>query len=353
MIRVLVVDDSAIVRKVLTEELGRYPDIEVIGTAIDPYQARDLIVALKPDVITLDIEMPRMDGLSFLAKLMKHHPMPVVVVSSLTPSNSETALRALELGAVEVMCKPGTAYSTANISRQLAHAVRAAAGARMHLIARGPRPAVSAAASAGRFQLRTTRKVLAIGASTGGTTAVEVVVGGLPPDGPGTVVVQHMPEQFTAAFARRLDSICAMDVREAKDGDHVVTGVCLIAPGNRHMVLDRSGAEYIVRLKDGPAVHYQRPAVDPLFASVARAAGRNAVGVILTGMGADGAAGLLAMKESGAPTLAQDEATCIVFGMPREAIRLGAVDEIVPLPQMSAAILRCLADDPAGSANAA
>jgi two-component system, chemotaxis family, protein-glutamate methylesterase/glutaminase len=344
MIRVLVVDDSAIVRKVLSEELGRYSDIEVVGAAIDPYAAREMIVRLRPDVITLDIEMPRMDGLSFLAKLMKHYPLPVVVVSSLTPENSETALKALELGAVEVMCKPGAAYSTADISRRLVQAVRAAARARP-----GPLlalPAAPSAAPAGpQFQLQTTRKIVALGASTGGTAALEVVLRTFPADTPGTVVVQHMPEHFTGAFAKRLDSICAMEVREARDRDEVVAGLCLIAPGNHHMILERSGAVYQVRLKDGPMVHYQRPAVDPLFESVARSAGVNAVGAILTGMGSDGAAGLLAMRRANARTLVQDEATSVVFGMPQEAIRLGAAEEVLPLPQIGGAILRLLQGD--------
>ena len=345
MIRVLVVDDSAIVRKVLTEELGRYPDIEVVGAAVDPYVARDMIVRLNPDVITLDIEMPRMDGLSFLAKLMKHRPMPVVVVSSLTPENSDTALRALELGAVEVMCKPGSAYSTADISRRLVQAVRAAARSRPAALRR--LPAVSPVPPAsGRFRLQTTRKIVAIGASTGGTGALEVVLQSFPADTPGTVIVQHMPEHFTNAFAKRLDGLCTMEVREARDGDEVVNGLCLIAPGDHHMVLDRSGAVYLVRLRGGPMVHYQRPAVDPLFESVARHAGVNAVGAILTGMGSDGADGLLAMRRAGARTIAQDEQTCVVFGMPREAIKVGAVEEVLPLSQIAPAVLRLLQEAP-------
>ncbi len=350
MIRVLIVDDSAIVRKVLTEELGKYPDIEVVGAAVDPYVARDLILRLRPDVLTLDIEMPRMDGLSFLAKLMKHYPLPVVVVSSLTPENSETALRALALGAVDVLAKPGSAYSTANLSHRLAQAVRAASKARPRVAGAagetGP-PAVSE-----KFQLLTTRKVVAIGASTGGTNALEVVLKGLPANVPGIVVVQHMPEAFTGPFARHLNGVCPMEVREARDGELVVSGVCLIAPGNRHMVLERSGAHYAVRLKDGPAVHYQRPAVDPLFESVARRAGANAVGAILTGMGADGAEGLLAMRKAGARTMAQDEKSCVVFGMPKEAIRLGAAEEVLPLTQMAGAIIRVLQEPPQAAAAA-
>jgi two-component system chemotaxis response regulator CheB len=349
MIRVLVVDDSAVVRKVLTEQLGRYPDIEVVGAATDPYVARDLIVQLKPDVITLDIEMPRMDGLSFLARLMKHYPLPVVVVSSLTPRNSETAIRALALGAVEVICKPGGAGSVADLGAPLARAIRSASAARP---ARFPDsgPAVVGPAEPGGCPLDTAHRILALGASTGGTRALEVVLAGLPADGPGTVVVQHMPELFTGPFAERLDSVCAMQVREARDGDPIVTGEILVAPGNRHLVVQRSGAQYLACLKDGPAVHYQRPAVDVLFHAVAEAAGRNAIGVILTGMGSDGAEGLLAMRRRGARTIAQDENTSVVFGMPKEAIALGAAEEILPLPHISGAIIRLLQPDRSAAA---
>ena len=337
-IKVLIVDDSAVVRKVMSDELSRYSDIEIIGTAVDPYVARDKIVKLRPDVITLDMEMPRMDGLSFLAKLMKHFPMPVVVLSSLTPKNSDTALKALELGAVEVLCKPGEAYSTQNVSRDLARAIRAAAVAQVRVqTEKSVSVPVSTALVSALTQ--TTHKVLAIGASTGGTRAVETLLRALPGTTPGTVIVQHMPENFTASFAARLNEICSMEVREARDNDHVVPGVALIAPGNYHMVLRRSGAQYLVKIKDGPRVHYQRPAVDVLFQSVAKYAGANAVGVILTGMGADGAKGLLEMRAAGAHTIAQDEATCVVFGMPKEAIKLGAAIEVMPLPRMAGAVI--------------
>lgn len=339
MIRVLIVDDSALVRRVLTEELSRYDDIEVVGTAVDPYVAREKILRLRPDVITLDVEMPRMDGLSFLEKLMRHYPIPVVIVSSLTPKNSEAAMRALALGAVEVISKPGSMFSTPDVGRELVHAIRAAAAARVRNAMQEPEIANGTAAP---IQLATTHKVLAIGASTGGPRAIETVLRGLPADAPGTVVVQHMPEKFTASFAERLDQVCAMEVREARDGDGVVPGVALIAPGNRHMVLQKDGARYVVRIKDGPPVHHQRPSVDVLFVSVARAAGRNAIGMLLTGMGSDGARGLLAMRESGATTLAQDESTAVVFGMPKEAIRLGAADHVLPLPQMAPMVLRLL-----------
>jgi two-component system chemotaxis response regulator CheB len=338
MIRVLVVDDSAVVRKVITEELSRYSDIQVVGTAVDPYVARDKIVELRPDVITLDLEMPRMDGLSFLAKLMKHMPTPVVVLSSLTPRNSELALKALDLGAVEVLCKSGAAYSTKDMAQPLVHAIRSAAVAKIPTV--WVKPAARPAAE--NLLVQTTHKVIAIGASTGGTKAIETVLTGIPATAPGIVIVQHMPENFTTSFAKRLDEVCALEVREARDNDHVVPGVALLAPGNHHMVLARSGGVYLVRIKDGPRVHYQRPSVDVLFHSVAQTAGRNAVGAILTGMGADGAKGLLDMRANGAYTLAQDEASCVVFGMPKEAIKMGAADEVVHLGGMSQAIIQAL-----------
>ena len=339
MIRVLIVDDSALVRKLLTEELSRYDDIEVVGTAVDPYVAREKIVALKPDVITLDVEMPRMDGLSFLVKLMKHYPVPVIIVSSLTPTNSDAAIRALSLGAVDVIGKPGSAMSVPDISRQLVQSIRAASRAK---VVRRTEPASGAPAAArlapALAGIAMTHKIIALGASTGGTQALEAVLVTLPPAMPGIVICQHMPEKFTASFAQRLNSVCAIEVREARDGDAVVPGVALVAPGNYHMMLAMSGAQYVVRVKDGPRVHHQRPAVDILFASVAKSAGRNAVGAIFTGMGADGARGLLAMKEAGAHTIAQDEASCVVFGMPREAIKLGAAHEILPLDQIASAL---------------
>jgi two-component system chemotaxis response regulator CheB len=339
LIRVLVVDDSALVRKILSEELSREPDIEVVGTAVDPYVARDKIVALQPDVLTLDVEMPRMDGLSFLARLMQHYPLPVVIVSSLTPENGEMALRALELGAVEVVSKPGSALSTPDVAKRLVRAVRAAASARFRMVAPGSANSSGAPSRLPPVRLATTHKVIAIGASTGGTRAIETVLRVFPADAPGTVIVQHMPETFTGAFAARLDRLCAVEVREARDGDPIVPGVVLIAPGDRHLLVQRSGARYVARLKDGPPVHHQRPAVDVLFESVARAAGSNAVGALLTGMGVDGARGLLAMRKSGARTFAEAEESCVVFGMPREAIRMEAAEVVVPLEGMAAALL--------------
>ncbi len=338
MINVLIVDDSAVVRNILSTELSKHKDINVIGTAVDPYMARDKIVKLRPDVITLDIEMPRMDGLSFLAKLMKHLPMPVVVVSSLTPKNSNTALKALELGAVEVMAKPGGSYTSHDISFRLAQAIRAAASAQIQKPAR--KPGVSLSHGIVKpIEFKTTHQIIAIGASTGGTKAIETVLTGMPANAPAIVIVQHMPETFTKAFADRLDQNCRMRVREARDNDHAIPGTVLIAPGNYHMLLNRSGGNYLVKIKSGPRVHYQRPSVDVLFQSVAKSAGGNAVGAILTGMGADGAKGLLAMKKSGAYTIAQDENSSVVFGMPKEAIEMGAARKVVPLTRVSQEIL--------------
>ncbi len=342
MIRVLIVDDSAVVRKVLTRELAAYPDIEVVGTAVDPYVAREKIVRDQPDVITLDIEMPRMDGLSFLEALMKHRPMPVVVVSSVTPERGQQALRALSLGAVDVISKPGSAFTVPDVAGKLVEAIRTAARSR-------PRAAAQDAATPRvKSALTTTHKILAIGASTGGTQAIERVLTAFPPDAPGTVICQHMPAAFTGSFAKRLDSASAMEVREARDGDAVIPGLALVAPGDYHMVLQRKGARYSVRIKNGPPVHHQRPAVDVLFDSVARASGANAVGAILTGMGADGAAGLRAMRDAGARTVAQDEASCVVFGMPKEAIRQGGAERVVPLDRITATMFELLSQDPAG-----
>lgn len=339
MIRVLVIDDSAVVRKVLAEELSKYPDIDVVGTAVDPYVARDKILQLEPDVLTLDVEMPRMDGLTFLEKLMNQHPMPVVILSSLAPANGETALRALRLGAVEVLSKPGSRFSTPD-SRHLAEVIRAAARAKVSR-PQPEEPAVTGAASTSTGAwLETTHKVVAIGASTGGTQAIEKIIRALPAATPGMVIVQHMPKDFTRGFAERLNSVGLLTVREARDGETVVPGLVLVAPGDLHMVLERSGAQYIVRIKDGPKVYYQRPSVDVLFYSVARNAARNAVGVILTGMGGDGARGLLAMREAGARTIAQDEASCVVFGMPKEAIHMGAAEKVLAADQIPRAILQ-------------
>jgi len=339
-IRVLVVDDSAIVRKVFTEGLSKERDIEVVGTAPDPYVARDKIVRLKPDVLTLDIEMPRMDGITFLKKLMRYYPIPVIIVSSLTPKGSQLALESLSIGALEVISKPSVSYSVVDMSVQLADKIRAVAyvnmDAKKTVAAAEPRKArLSSKALA-----QTTNKIIAIGASTGGTEALRVVLTSMPMNAPGILVVQHMPAQFTASFAHRLNNLCEMTVREAQDGDSVTNGTVLIAPGNHHMLLRRSGARYYVNVKQGPLVHHQRPSADVLFDSVADYAGANAVGVILTGMGSDGAQGLLKMKNAGAQTIAQDEKSCVVFGMPKEAIRIGAADDVVPLPGIAEAALK-------------
>ncbi len=338
MIKVLIVDDSAVVRKLISQSLSGVPDIEVVGTAPDPYVARDKIVTLKPDVVTLDIEMPRMDGITFLRKLMKYHPMPVIILSSLTPAGSKTALEALNAGAVEVLSKPGSSFTVAEMGEQLADKIRAAARANLKkAVVREDRPVSPLNYS--RAMTETTHKVIAVGASTGGTEALKKVLMVMPPTAPGIVIVQHMPPKFTTAFAERLNTLCHIRVKEAHDGDAVVPGSALIAPGNFHMLLKRSGARYYVEVKDGPRVHHQRPAVDVLFRSAAKYVGANAVGVILTGMGADGAQGMLEMKQAGAFTIAQDEESCVVYGMPKEAVKLGAVDLVCPLERIGAEIL--------------
>jgi two-component system chemotaxis response regulator CheB len=335
-IRVLIVDDSAIVRKLLGEALSGESDIEVVGTAPDPYIARDKILALSPDVLTLDIEMPRMDGLTFLRKLMLFRPMPVIVISSLAQSSCEAGVEALRAGAVEVMAKPGGPYSVGELKVSLAGKIRAAAASRVA----GPRAAKPAkitppAPAAGKFN---PLALIAIGASTGGTEAIEEVLMHLPADTPGIVITQHIPAGFSRAFAERLNKFCPMRVAEAADGDMVQPGLALIAPGNFHMIVREVAGAYRVTVKDGPMVCYQRPSVDVLFSSVAEAAGPNAVGAILTGMGSDGAQGMKKMKSAGACTIAQDEASCVVFGMPMQAIRLGAADHVVPLDSIAPAI---------------
>jgi len=342
MIRVLIVDDSAVVRKVLSDELSKYRDIEVVGTAIDPYVARDKIVKLAPDVITLDVEMPRMDGLSFLAKLMKHYPTPVVIVSSRTPHGSASAVRALQLGAVEVISKPGSRYSVPDVGRQLVRAIRIAARAKARSAVQEPPQPVKAETNAALANVENANKVIAIGASTGGTQAIEFILSALPPNTPGVVIVQHMPEHFTASFAERLNDVCQIQVREAKDNDAILPGLALVAPGNRHMIIQRDAKAYVARVKDGAQVHHQRPSVDVLFYSVASTAGANALGVLLTGMGADGARGLLSMRQGGAHTIVQDEDSCVVFGMPKEAIKLGAACDILALKLIPQAVLSCL-----------
>lgn len=342
-IRVLIIDDSAIVRKILGEAIAGEPDLEVVGTAPDPYIARDKILSLQPDVLTLDIEMPRMDGLTFLQKLMHYHPLPVIVISSLAQASCQATLDALRNGAVEVLAKPGGPYSVGELRANLAAKIRAASVAR---VSRPDPPSTQArnetsapAVAAGPFN---PRALIAIGASTGGTEAIEAVLTRLPAGTPPIVITQHIPPVFSRAFADRLNKLCALEVKEASDGDIASPGRALVAPGNFHMVVRRSGDAFRVQVKDGPQVCYQRPSVDVTFSSVAEAAGPDAVGVLLTGMGADGAQGMLRMKRAGARTIAQDEATCVVFGMPREAIRVGAADKVAPLPRIASLILSAL-----------
>ena len=347
-IRVLVVDDSSLVRQTLVEILSSDPDIEVIGAAPDPYAAAAIIRQNIPDVMTLDIEMPKMDGLTFLQKIMSQRPIPVVICSSLAESGSETALKALEYGAVDIITKPrlGTKRFLEEAKIRICDAVKAAAIARLHrtTLSRKVEPKLSADAVISKGSilrvLETTDKVVVVGASTGGTEALRVFLEALPMDAPGMVVVQHMPEHFTASFAQRLDQDCRISVKEAEDNDTVFRGRVLIAPGNLHTLLKRSGARYYVQVQDGPLVSRHRPSVDVLFRSAARYAGRNALGVIMTGMGDDGASGICELKEAGAYTIAQDEATCVVFGMPQEAIKRGGIQKVLPLEEIAGSVLR-------------
>ena len=354
-VRVLVVDDSAAVRQAMTQVLSADPEIEVIGTAADPFVAVRRMREDRPDVITLDVEMPRMDGITFLRKIMAQNPIPVVVCSSLVGDRSETMIQALEAGAVEIICKPeiGVGQFLQESHERLRLVVKAAAAARTG------RPRAVAPDSAAMTRLtadavlpprpanaplaRTTERIIAVGASTGGTEALRGFLCAMPEDCPAIVIVQHMPEHFTAAFARRLDGLARISVREAVDGDRLLRGHALIAPGNRHCIVVRSGAYYRVEVRDGPLVARHRPSVDVLFRSVARAAGRNAVGIIMTGMGDDGARGLKEMRDAGARTLGQDEGTCVVYGMPKEAMRHGGVEEELPLDLIPAAALRLAA----------
>lgn len=341
-IRVLVVDDSALIRGVLTELLSQDAAIEVIGTAPDPFIARQKIKELNPDVLTLDVEMPKMDGLTFLEKLMAGHPMPVVMVSSLTQAGCETTMRALELGAVDFATKPtlDIRQGMEEQAQDLIHKVKAAAQATCR--SRKPVQENSGEARkpmAASAMLKTTDTIIAIGASTGGTEALRDILEMLPPNTPPIIITQHMPERFTKHFADRLNQMCQIRVKEAEDGDTVIPGQALIAPGSFHMELRRSGAKYHVVINQDPPVNRHRPSVDVMFRSVAQYAGKNSVGVILTGMGNDGAAGMLEMKQAGAYNISQDEDSCVVFGMPKEAIKAGGVDKILPLGEIPAAML--------------
>lgn len=348
-VKVLIVDDSALVRQTLTEVLSSDQRIQVIGSASDPFQAATRLQHELPDVITLDVEMPRMDGLTFLQKLMKQHPIPVVICSTLAGKGSETALRAMEYGAVEVIHKPslGTREMLREATTIICDAVVAASQVRLKNRQSQSPPLVTPKLSAdvvlakapARPVLQTTEKIVTVGASTGGTEALRVLLESLPSDCPGIVIVQHMPEGFTAAFSQRLNGLCRITVKEAAHNDTVIPGQALIAPGNRHLLLKRSGARYFVEVKDGPLVSRHRPSVDVLFRSAARYAGRNAIGVIMTGMGDDGAHGMQEMNEAGAFNIAQDEDSCIVFGMPKEAIKLGGVNKIVSLNRLADEIM--------------
>ena len=350
-IKVMIVDDSALVRQVVAQALACDPGIEVIATASDPIFALQKMKTLWPDVLIVDIEMPRMDGITFLKKIMAEHPTPVVVCSSLAENGAQATFEALSAGAVSIITKPklGLKSFLEDSSNDIVQAVRGAARANVAALARSSgaaaiqKPKLTAdamlSAASGRALERTTDQVIAIGTSTGGTQALEAVLTRLPATALGIVIVQHMPEKFTAMFAERLNSLCQIEVREAQNGDRVVPGRALIAPGGRHMMLKRSGAQYVVDVVDGPLVNRHKPSVDVLFRSVAKFAGANALGVIMTGMGDDGARGLKEMHDAGAKTVAQDEASCVVFGMPKEAIKLGAADQVMPLDKIPSAIL--------------
>ena len=344
-IKVLIIDDSALIRSLLTEIINGQPDMEVVGTAPDPLVAREKIKALNPDVLTLDVEMPKMDGLAFLEKLMRLRPMPVVMVSSLTEKSSAITLHALELGAFDFVTKPKIDIRNGlqEYAEELTDKIRGASKAR--LVKPPPRSVAHVAVhqknsadvvlAAEHHTFSTTEKIILLGASTGGTEALKAVLVDMPADCPGILITQHMPEAFTKTFAKRLDGLCRIAVKEAEHGERVLPGHAYLAPGNRHLLLKRSGANYVTELSDGPAVSRHRPSVDVLFRSAANCAGKNAIGIIMTGMGDDGAAGMLEMRQAGSYTLAQDEETCVVFGMPKEAIARGGVDEVVPLQDLS------------------
>jgi two-component system chemotaxis response regulator CheB len=346
-IKVLIVDDSALIRSVLKEIIESHPDLKVVGAAPDPLVAREMIKALNPDVITLDVEMPRMDGLGFLEKLMRLRPMPVVMISSLTEKGSDVTFRALELGAVDFISKPKLDISRGlkEYSEDIATKIRAAAKAKLRKSTVAPVQQSLSADAVLPFlsnRIASTEKLIIVGASTGGTEAIKEFRVKLPPDCPGIVITQHMPEAFTKSFAQRLDNLCKISVKEAEDGDRILPGHAFIAPGHSHLLVKRSGANYVCELSDGPPVNRHRPSVDVLFRSAANHVGKNAIGVILTGMGKDGAQGMLEMKQAGAYTFAQDEASCVVFGMPKEAILAGGVDEVLPLQDIPTHVMNYL-----------
>jgi two-component system, chemotaxis family, protein-glutamate methylesterase/glutaminase len=349
--RVLIIDDSALVRSLLTEIVNREPDLEAIGAAPDPLVAREMIRSMSPDVLTLDIEMPKMDGLDFLERLMRLRPTPVVMVSTLTERGAEATFKALELGAIDFVSKPrlGIAAGLQDLAVDICEKIRVASKARLHRHVRPGEPRATGVDSQARrapetYSRVSTEKLIAIGASTGGTEAIREVITCLKADSPAVLITQHMPPGFTRSFAARLDGLCRMTVSEAKDGERVLPGHVYIAPGDRHMKLERCGANYVIALDDGPPVNRHRPSVDVLFRSVAAAAGQNALGVMLTGMGRDGANAMLEMKQAGAFNIAQDEATCVVFGMPKEAIATGAVDEVLPVTRIAERLQSRLAE---------
>lgn len=342
-IKVLIVDDSALIRSIMTEIINEQSDMQVVGVAPDPLVAREMIKQLNPDVLTLDVEMPKMDGLEFLEKLMRLRPMPVVMVSSLTEKGSEITMRALELGAIDFVAKPKMAIASGmrEYGEQIADKIRTASKAR--IISRASASASSLPAVGNR--LISSEKLIIVGASTGGTEAIKAFLMNMPSDCPGIVITQHMPAGFTKSFANRLDGLCKISVKEAQGNERILPGHAYIAPGDKHLKVIRSGANYMTALDDGPPVNRHKPSVDVLFDSAALNVGKNATGVILTGMGKDGAVGMLRMKDAGAYNFAQDEATCVVFGMPKEAIAQGGVDEVLPLNQMSERVLNYLAHD--------
>ncbi len=350
-IRVLVVDDSAVVRKLVTDALSKDPEIEVVGTAIDPYVARDKIIELKPDVMTLDIEMPRMDGITFLKILMQHHPLPILIMSSLTQPGSAKVMEALQAGAVDVLAKPSTAFSIGDMGEQLVEKIKAAALVKLRPGRASPAPAAAAqppeklVSSASGYD---PRQLILMAASTGGTEALASVLQQLPDGLPGICIVQHIPAYFSKSFAERLNGLCQFEVREAVDGDAVRPGLALVAPGNYHMLIHRTGNQYHVSLKQGPLVHHQRPAADVMFNSAVDLVKNYGVGVILTGMGKDGADGLKKLRDVGTRTIAQNEATCVVYGMPRAAVELGAIDHILPLDKIPQGIMKLIATPTGG-----
>ncbi|WP_374594318.1 chemotaxis response regulator protein-glutamate methylesterase [Aquabacterium sp.] len=351
--RVVVVDDSALVRSLLGEIINRQPDMECIGAASDPFVAREMIRNLNPDVITLDVEMPRMDGIDFLSKLMRLRPMPVVMVSTLTERGADVTLRALELGAVDFVAKPkiGVADGLRLLAQDITDKVRVAAKARVHKLVTPGAPAATSMSSTQPVRIAppvanlgrlSTEKIIFIGASTGGTEATKEVLINLPPDSPAVVITQHMPPGFTKSYATRLDGLCRIRVAEAQDGERILPGHAYIAPGGMHLSVERSGANYIARVQDGEPVNRHKPSVEVLFKSAARVVGPNAIGIMLTGMGADGAKAMREMHDAGAYNMAQDEASCVVFGMPREAINAGAVQEVLPLKQIAPQLIEYL-----------